>query len=50
MRRSSRWGTRSQSALKRYCSYSSAGEAGFASIDSDGSATFTALDGTTEAP
>ena len=36
------------SPLKRYCSYTSAGEAGFASVDSDGSATFTALDGTTE--
>lgn len=36
------------SALKRYCSYSSVGEAGFAAIDSDGSATFTALDGLTE--
>ena len=36
------------SELKRYCSYSSAGEAGFASIDSDGSATFTTLDGRTE--
>jgi predicted dehydrogenase len=37
-----------QSELKRYCSYSSAGEAGFASIDTDGSATFTSLDGRTE--
>ena len=37
-----------QSELKRYCSYSSAGEAGFASIDTDGSATFTSLDGHTE--
>ena len=37
-----------ESELKRYCSYSSAGEAGFASIDTDGSATFTALDGRTE--
>ena len=37
-----------QSELKRYCSYSSAGEAGFASIDSDGSAIFTTLDGRTE--
>jgi predicted dehydrogenase len=36
------------SPLKRYCSYTSAGEAGFASVNSDGSATFTALDGTTE--
>ena len=36
------------SELKRYCSYSSAGEAGFASIDTDGSATFTDLDGRTE--
>lgn len=36
------------STLKRYCSYSSAGEAGFASINWDGSATFTALDGTIE--
>jgi predicted dehydrogenase len=36
------------SELKRYCSYSSAGEAGFASIDTDGSATFTSVDGRTE--
>jgi predicted dehydrogenase len=36
------------SELKRYCSYSSAGEAGFAAIDSDGSATFTTIDGRTE--
>jgi predicted dehydrogenase len=36
------------SELKRYCSYSSAGEAGFATIDSDGSAAFTTLDGSTE--
>jgi predicted dehydrogenase len=36
------------SELKRYCSYSSAGEAGFASIDTDGTATFTGLDGRTE--
>jgi predicted dehydrogenase len=36
------------SELKRYCSHSSAGEAGFASIDTDGSATFTTLDGRTE--
>lgn len=36
------------SELKRYCSYSSAGEVGFASIDTDGSAIFTALDGRTE--
>jgi predicted dehydrogenase len=37
-----------QSEAKRYCSYSSAGEAGFAAIDTDGSATFTSLDGRTE--
>jgi predicted dehydrogenase len=37
-----------QSNLQRYCSYSSAGEAGFASIDSQGSAIFTATDGHTE--
>jgi DNA-binding LacI/PurR family transcriptional regulator/predicted dehydrogenase len=37
-----------QSERKRYCSYSSAGEAGFASIETDGSATFTSLDGHTE--
>jgi predicted dehydrogenase len=37
-----------QSDLKRYCSYSSAGEAGFAAIDTAGSATFTSLDGRTE--
>jgi predicted dehydrogenase len=37
-----------QSELKRYCSYSSAGEAGFASIDTHGSATFTSVDGRTE--
>ncbi len=37
-----------QSQLKRYCSYSSAGDAGFASIDTDGSAVFTAVDGRTE--
>jgi predicted dehydrogenase len=36
------------SELKRYCSYSSAGKAGFASIDTDGSATFTSVDGRTE--
>ncbi|HKG49294.1 MAG TPA: Gfo/Idh/MocA family oxidoreductase [Actinomycetales bacterium] len=36
------------SQLKRDCSYSTAGEAGYASIGSDGSATFTALDGGTE--
>lgn len=36
------------SELQRYCSYSSAGEAGFASIGTDGSATFTGLDGRTE--
>jgi predicted dehydrogenase len=35
------------SELKRYCSYSSAGEAGFASIDWNGAATSTALDGRT---
>jgi predicted dehydrogenase len=37
-----------QSALKRYCSYSSVGEAGFAAIDTNGSATFTSSDGETE--
>jgi predicted dehydrogenase len=37
-----------KSGLKRYCSYSSVGEAGFASIDTDGSATFTTLDGHTQ--
>jgi predicted dehydrogenase len=37
-----------QSLLKRYCSYTCAGEAGFASVDTDGSATFTSLDGHTE--
>jgi len=36
------------SPLKRYCSFTSVGEAGFATVDSDGTATFTALDGTTE--
>jgi predicted dehydrogenase len=36
------------SGLKRYCSYSSAGDAGFASIDTDGSAAFTSLEGHTE--
>jgi predicted dehydrogenase len=36
------------SPLKRYCSYSSAGEDGYASIDSDGSAVFTGTDGVTE--
>jgi predicted dehydrogenase len=36
------------SPLQRYCSYTSAGEAGFASVDSDGSATFTTVDGATE--
>ncbi|MDZ7883978.1 MAG: Gfo/Idh/MocA family oxidoreductase [Mycobacterium sp.] len=36
------------SALKRYCSFSSAGEAGFAAIESDGSASFTASGGHTE--
>ena len=37
-----------QSQLKRYCSYSSAGEAGFASVDTDGSATFTSVNGHAE--
>ena len=37
-----------QSELKRYCSYSSAGDAGFSSIDTDGSAVFTGLDGHTQ--
>jgi predicted dehydrogenase len=37
-----------QSGLKRYCSYSSVGEAGFASIDTNGSAIFTSVDGDTE--
>jgi predicted dehydrogenase len=37
-----------QSGLKRYCSYTSVGEAGFAAIDTDGSATFTSSDGQTE--
>ncbi|MDQ0120808.1 putative dehydrogenase [Pseudarthrobacter defluvii] len=36
------------SPLKRYCSFTSVGEEGFATVDSDGSATFTAVDGTTE--
>ncbi|MET0315793.1 MAG: Gfo/Idh/MocA family oxidoreductase [Rhodococcus fascians] len=36
------------SKLQRYCSYSSSGEAGFADVASDGSASFTALDGRTE--
>ncbi|RAM37841.1 Gfo/Idh/MocA family protein [Arthrobacter globiformis] len=36
------------SPLKRYCSFTSAGEAGFASVNSDGSATFTSVDGATE--
>lgn len=36
------------SALKRYCSFSSVGDAGFASIGTDGSATFTSCDGHTE--
>ena len=36
------------SGLKRYCSYSSAGDAGFASIDTDGAASFTSLEGRTE--
>src|SRR4029453_13350870 len=31
------------SKRKRYCSYSSAGDAGFAAIESDGSASYTAL-------
>ena len=35
------------SRLQRYCSYSSAGETGFASIGTDGSAVFTGLDGRT---
>jgi predicted dehydrogenase len=37
-----------QSPLKRYCSFSSAGNAGFAAIESDGSASFTASNGRTE--
>lgn len=36
------------SDLKRYCSFSSVGDAGFASINADGSATFTSRDGHTE--
>jgi predicted dehydrogenase len=36
------------SQLKRACSFSSAGEVGYASVDSDGSATFTTLDGRTD--
>lgn len=36
------------SPLKRYCSYSTAGDAGFASINWDGSATFTGNDGCSE--
>lgn len=36
------------SLLKRYCSYSSAGEDGFASIGPDGAATFTSSDGVTD--
>ena len=36
------------SPLKRYCSFTSAGEAGFASVNSDGSAAFTSMEGTTE--
>jgi hypothetical protein len=36
------------SKLQRYCSYSSAGDAGFAAIESDGAASYTALDGRTE--
>ncbi|MFC8037960.1 Gfo/Idh/MocA family protein [Paenarthrobacter sp. NPDC057355] len=36
------------SPLKRYCSFTSVGEAGFATVDSDGTATFTSTDGTTE--
>ena len=37
-----------QSRFKRYCSFSSAGDGGFAAIESDGSASFTAPDGRTE--
>lgn len=33
---------------KRYCSFSAAGDAGFAAVDADGSATFTAVDGRAE--
>ncbi|MEV7662007.1 Gfo/Idh/MocA family oxidoreductase [Paenarthrobacter sp. NPDC089316] len=36
------------SPLKRYCSFTSVGDSGFATVDSDGTATFTALDGTTD--
>ncbi|MHC8607535.1 Gfo/Idh/MocA family protein [Paenarthrobacter ureafaciens] len=36
------------SALKRYCSFTSVGDAGFATVDSDGTATFTSTTGTTE--
>ncbi|MGJ3190067.1 Gfo/Idh/MocA family protein [Paenarthrobacter sp. FR1] len=36
------------SPLKRYCSFTSAGESGFATVDSDGTATFTSMDGATE--
>ncbi|NWL10032.1 gfo/Idh/MocA family oxidoreductase [Paenarthrobacter nitroguajacolicus] len=36
------------SPLKRYCSFTSVGEAGFAAVASDGTATFTSTDGTTE--
>jgi predicted dehydrogenase len=36
------------SKLKRYCSYSSAGDSGFAAIESDGSASYTRRDGRTE--
>lgn len=35
------------SPLKRYCSFSAAGDLGFASIDTDGTAHFTGLDGRT---
>lgn len=35
-------------ATKRYCSFTSAGDAGFAAVDTDGSATFTAVDGSVE--
>lgn len=34
--------------VQRYCSYSSVGEVGFAAIESDGSASFTAVDGRME--
>ena len=36
------------STLKRNCSYTSAGKAGYAAVDSDGSATFTSADGQTD--